>query len=101
MFNVPLSAGTIGTFIVTIIVLSFSTVGVASGGAAFKTLPAYVAAGIPIEGVIIAEAVETSPDIFKTVLNVTGDMSAATVLSRGSRGVEHAGAALPAPERVA
>jgi Na+/H+-dicarboxylate symporter len=58
---------------------------VPNGGSAFKTLPAYLAAGLPIEGIIIAEAVETIPDIFKTVLNVTGDMSAATVLSRASR----------------
>jgi len=101
VFDVPLSAGTIATFILTIIVLSFSTVGVPSGGAAFKTLPAYIAAGVPIEGVIIAEAVETIPDIFKTVLNVTGDMSAAAVLSRGSRRAEPAGAPLPAPEHAA
>ena len=40
------------------------------------------AAGIPIEGIIVLEAVDTIPDIFKTLLNVTGDMSAATILSR-------------------
>ena len=85
VYNVPLSAGTIATFVATVIVLSFSSAGLPGGGSAFKTLPAYVAAGLPIEGIVIAEAVETIPDIFKTVLNVTGDMSAATLLSRGSR----------------
>ena len=100
VFNVPLSAGTIATFVVTVVVLSFSSVGVPNGGSAFKTLPAYVAAGLPIEGIIIAEAVETIPDIFKTVLNVTGDMSAASILARGSRVPALAGAPLPSPEQA-
>jgi Na+/H+-dicarboxylate symporter len=50
-----------------------------------KSLPAYLAAGVPVEGVMILEAVETIPDIFKTLANVTGDMSVATLLSRSSR----------------
>ena len=32
------------------------------------------------------EATSTIPDIFKTLLNVTGDMSAATILSRSRSG---------------
>jgi proton glutamate symport protein len=85
VYGVPLSAAKMATFVAAVIVLSFSSVGVPNGGSAFKTLPAYLAVGLPIEGIILAEAVETIPDIFKTVLNVTGDMSAATVLSRRSR----------------
>jgi Na+/H+-dicarboxylate symporter len=50
-----------------------------------KALPAYFAAGVPVEGVLILEAVETIPDIFKTLLNVTGHMSVATLLSRSTR----------------
>jgi Na+/H+-dicarboxylate symporter len=82
VYHVPLSAGTVAIFLVTIIVLSFGTVGLPSGVLPIPTLPAYMAAGIPIEGVVILEAVDAIPDIFKTVLNVTGDMSAATILSR-------------------
>ena len=100
VYNVPLSPGTIATFVVSVVMLSFTSVGVPNGGAAFKTLPAYVAAGLPIEGIIIAEAVETIPDIFKTVLNVTGDMSVAAVLSRGSRVSVAAPAAVPTPEHA-
>jgi Na+/H+-dicarboxylate symporter len=85
VYGVPLSAGTLATFIASVVVLSFTSVGVPNGGSAFKTLPAYLAAGLPIEGIIIAEAVETIPDIAKTLLNVTGDMSAATILSRAAR----------------
>jgi Na+/H+-dicarboxylate symporter len=85
LYHIPLSATTVAIFIVTVILLSFGTVGLPSGVLPIPTLPAYVAAGIPIEGVVILEAVDAIPDIFKTVLNVTGDMSAATILARSSR----------------
>jgi proton glutamate symport protein len=85
VYDVPLRATTIATFMVSVIILSFSTVGVPGGGVAFTTLPAYVAAGLPVEGIVLLEATVTIPDIFKTLLNVTGDMSAATLLSRSSR----------------
>jgi Na+/H+-dicarboxylate symporter len=98
VYGVPLTAGTIVSFVASVVVLSFTSVGVPNGGSAFKTLPAYLAAGLPIEGIIIAEAVETIPDIMKTVLNVTGDMSAAAVLSRSSRIRVAAAAALPSTE---
>ena len=101
VYGVPLSAGTIASFVASVVVLSFTSVGVPNGGSAFKTLPAYLAAGLPIEGIIIAEAVETIPDIFKTVLNVTGDMSAATLLSRSGRVRVVTTAAVPTTERAA
>lgn len=101
VYGVPVSAGTMATFVASVVVLSFTSVGVPNGGSAFKTLPAYLAAGLPIEGIIIAEAVETIPDIVKTVLNVTGDMSAATLLSRASRVLAPAAAPVASTERVA
>jgi Na+/H+-dicarboxylate symporter len=88
LYGIPLRPAAILTFMVTELVLSFSTVGVPLGGSGIRSLPAYVAAGVPIEGLLILEAVETIPDIFKTVLNVTGDMSAATLLSRSSRAAD-------------
>lgn len=85
VYDVPLRPVTVAIFVVTIIVLSFGTVGLPSGVLPIPTLPAYMAAGIPIEGVVILEAVDAIPDIFKTVLNVTGDMSAAVILTRPNR----------------
>ncbi|MFL6247935.1 MAG: dicarboxylate/amino acid:cation symporter [Thermoanaerobaculia bacterium] len=85
VYAVPLSAGTIAAFLATVMLLSFSSAGVPDGGTAFATLPAYLAAGLPIEAIIVLEATTTIPDIFKTLVNVTGDMSAATMLSRSSR----------------
>jgi len=96
VYGVPLTSGKVVAFVAVVVALSFSSVGVPNGGSAFKTLPAYLAAGLPIEGIILAEAVETIPDIFKTLLNVTGDMSAATLLSRGSRVAALAGSPVTA-----
>jgi Na+/H+-dicarboxylate symporter len=85
VYQVAITPQTMVVFLLTVMLLSFTSAGVPNGGAAFKTLPAYVAAGVPIEGVIILEAVETIPDIFKTLLNVTADMSVATILTRERR----------------
>lgn len=86
VFGVPLSVGDVVIFLITVLLLSFSAVGVPRGGAAFTTLPAYLAAGVPIQGVVVLEAVETIPDFFKTLLNVTADMSIAVIASRGDPG---------------
>jgi Na+/H+-dicarboxylate symporter len=82
--GVNLSAAKISAFLLIVAILSFSTAGLPSRGA-MRSLPAYMAAGIPIEAVVIVDTVEAIPDIFQTVLNVTGYMSAATLLSRSSR----------------
>lgn len=83
VFGVSLTMADILAFFLVVLLLSFSAVGVPRGGAAFTTLPAYLAAGIPIQGIVILEAVETIPDLFKTLLNVTADMSVAMVASVG------------------
>jgi proton glutamate symport protein len=84
VLGIPLSAATIAAFVVTIVILSFGSPGVPSSGP-INALPAYLAAGLPIEALVILEALDVIPDIFKTILNVTADMSAATILSRSSR----------------
>jgi Na+/H+-dicarboxylate symporter len=87
VYGIPLRPTTIGIFLATTIIISFGTAGIPQSGPGLKTLPAYIAAGLPIEGVLVIEAVEAIPDIFKTVLNVTGQMSAATLLTRSYRTV--------------
>ena len=69
-------------FVIVVIFLSFSTVGIPGGGASFKTLPAYLAMGIPIEGIVLLEVIDVIPDIFKTLVNVTGYMTAAAMVAR-------------------
>jgi Na+/H+-dicarboxylate symporter len=84
VFQVPLGLPQMATFLITDLILSFSTAGIPSMGTV-RSIPAYLAAGIPLEGVLMLNAVDTIPDIFKTLTNVTADMSAATVLSRRER----------------
>jgi Na+/H+-dicarboxylate symporter len=86
-FAIPMSAGTVATFLLTVLVMSFTTAGLPGGATPFKTAPAYLAAGIPIEALVITEAAETIPDLFKTMLNVTANMGVAVLLSRGGRAV--------------
>lgn len=85
VYAVPLTMGQKAGFVLLVILLSFAVLGVPRGGGGFKTLPAYIAAGIPVEGVVIIEAVKTIPDVFMTLLNTTAYMAVATLLSRGAR----------------
>ena len=101
VYGVALRPGAIATFLAIETILSFGTAGVPLGGMSLKGLPAYVAAGVPVEGVMILEAVETIPDIFKTLANVTGQMSAATLLSRSSRAARAAVSAEDSPQLAA
>lgn len=80
-FAVALSPVAIVTFVASILLFSFATPGIPGGNPGVATLPIFLSAGIPIEGVLILDAVDAIPDIFKTVINVTGDLSAATILT--------------------
>ena len=85
IYGVPLRPATLAIFLLTVMILSFTTPGIPKSGPTLKTLPAYLAAGVPIEGILVLEAVESIPDIFKTLLNVTGNMSVATLVTRSQR----------------
>jgi len=63
------------------LLISFATPGIPGGNPGVPTLPAFLAAGVPAEGVLILDAVDAIPDIFKTVLNVTADLSVATIVT--------------------
>jgi proton glutamate symport protein len=94
VFQIPLSLPQVGAFLAMQVALSFSTAGIPSMGTV-RSIPAYVAVGIPLEGVVLLDAVESIPDIFKTVLNVTADMSVAAILTRRERGRAAAAPVVP------
>lgn len=81
VYGIHLEPAYLVVFIITVCILSFGSPGLPSGSAMI-TLPYYTAIGIPIEGFILLKAVDAIPDIFKTVVNVTADMSVATVVAR-------------------
>jgi Na+/H+-dicarboxylate symporter len=83
-FGVPLPPERILVFVGTILLVSFTSPGIPGGSPGLATLPVFLAAGVPLEGVLILDAVEAIPDISKTITNVTADLSAATIVTRGS-----------------
>ena len=82
VYGIPLSPATLIAYVIGILLLSLASVGIPNGGAMMRAAPFYIAAGVPIEGYLLTEAVETIPDIFKTLVNVTGDMTAAAIVNR-------------------
>lgn len=53
--------------------------------------PICLAIGVPLEPLALFIAVDTVPDIFRTVANVTGDMTAVTIIAHRSRRETDAG----------
>jgi Na+/H+-dicarboxylate symporter len=66
------------------IALSFSAPGIPSGGLVILA-PVFASVGLPVEGIGILIALDVFPDAGRSVLNVTADLTVATVLSRGER----------------
>ncbi len=83
-FGVPLGPDRILLFVATIVLFSFSVPGIPGGAPGVSTLPIFLAAGVPLEGVLLLDVVEAIPDIFKTITNVTADLSVATIVTRRS-----------------
>jgi len=81
MFGMHLSPAFMLTFTATMLLLSFTTAGIPSGGA-FVSLPFYMSLGIPVEAFALFKVADAVPDIFKTILNVTADMTVATIVAR-------------------
>ncbi len=84
LYGVDLGTAQLLTIAVTSVLTSFSVPGV-PGGSILVMVPVLMAAGIPIEGIGILLGVDTIPDMFRTTTNVTGHLSAATILARGER----------------
>ena len=94
-WSVPAQQSHIYAFLLTVILLTFSELGL-PGGTQLRTVPAYLAAGCPIEAVVLLEVIEPFSDICKTLLNVTGDLSVAAIVTRWSERPARA----PAPALV-
>jgi proton glutamate symport protein len=95
LYGIPLGPVELATIALTSVLLTFSIPGV-PGGSILIMVPVLLAVGAPPEGIGILLGVDTIPDMFRTTTNVTGTMTAATVLSRDDR--EAAAAATAAEE---
>ena len=87
VLGIPLSAGQIAVFTGTVLMMSPSTPGLPTVTSASRSLPAYVAAGIPAEYVVLLAATTWMTDMLMTVMNSTGYLAAAALVQRivGSR----------------
>jgi proton glutamate symport protein len=81
-FGVELAIAPLVLFVCASFLQSFFTPGVPGASSPYFTLPLYVAAGAPIEGVVILATIEPILDVFKTVTNVTADLSATAIVTR-------------------
>lgn len=84
LYGIPLGAAELATIAVTSVLLTFSVPGV-PGGSILIMVPVLLAVGAPPEGIGILLGVDTIPDMFRTTANVTGSMTAATILSQEDR----------------
>lgn len=86
-YHVDLHATQVLTVALAAVFLAFAVPGVPRGAFLLLT-PLFVAIGLPAEGIGILIAVDAIPDLFATVLNVTGDLVATVLVARGETGRE-------------
>ena len=80
----------IGAFVA--LLMSVASVGLPGQVSFFATIaPISLAMGVPVGMLPLLLAVETIPDIFRTVGNVTADVAATAVLARGAPGADSLG----------
>ncbi len=84
VYGLDPTPGAVALGVIAVTLQSFATPGLPSG-AVWTTTPVYLGLGIPLEGVVLTNVVDTIPDLFKTVANVTGDVSIAAIVARRSR----------------
>jgi proton glutamate symport protein len=83
LYGIDLSTANLALVAASSVVLNFSTPGIPSGGMLLQ-VPLYASIGLPVEGIGILIALDTLPDMFKTLLNVTADMFVAVMTVPGA-----------------
>jgi len=81
LYGIELEPAQVATVAVASVALNASAPGIPSGGLLVQA-PVYAAVGLPVEGIGILIAIDLVPDLCKTILNVTADMSALTIIGR-------------------
>ena len=82
-YGIPLGPPALVTIAFAAVFLAFAAPGVPRGAFLMLT-PLFLAIGLPAEGIGILIAADAFPDLFATVLNVTGDLVAAVLVARGA-----------------
>ncbi|HEY3380814.1 MAG TPA: cation:dicarboxylase symporter family transporter [Vicinamibacterales bacterium] len=85
LYGIALAPAQLATVLVTVVVTSFTIPGIPAG-AIITMAPVLAAAGVPPEGIGVLMGVDTIPDMFRTLANVTGWFAAGSVLVRRMKG---------------
>lgn len=83
-YGVPVGARSLAIVAAASVFLSFAAPGVPRGAFLLLT-PLFTAIGLPAAGIGVLIAVDLVPDMCATVVNVTGDVAAATLVARGEK----------------
>ncbi|QOI96666.1 MAG: cation:dicarboxylase symporter family transporter [Flammeovirgaceae bacterium] len=83
LYGLPVEWPNLLMFLGLMMITSFGSPGLPQMGKVYS-LPVFLAAGIPLEGVMVLKAVDAIPDVFKTVLNVTEIGTVTSVMLRGT-----------------
>lgn len=87
IYHVPLTTDLLVAIALSTLLVSFSTAGVPGSGIIMMTT-VLSAAGLPLEGVAIVAGVDRLTDGVKTIVNITGNLVNAVLLSRWEQGGE-------------
>jgi proton glutamate symport protein len=81
-YGVPLHARELATGAIAAGVVAVGGPGIPRGAFIMLT-PLFAVIGLPAEGIGILIAVDALPDLFATMINVTGDLAATAIVARG------------------
>lgn len=84
-FGIDLTLTQMATIVVTATLASIGTAGVPGSGMIMLTM-VLASVGLPIEGIALVAGVDRIFDMGRTVLNITGDASAAVIISKMESG---------------
>jgi Na+/H+-dicarboxylate symporter len=81
IYHIPLTVDLLVAIALSTLLVSFSTAGVPGSGIIMMAT-VLSAAGLPVEGVALVAGVDRLTDGFKTIVNITGNVVNAVLLSR-------------------
>jgi Na+/H+-dicarboxylate symporter len=79
LYGVVLHPMQLATIVATVVATSLTVPGI-PGGSIIVMAPVLASANIPVAGIGVLLAIDTIPDMFRTTANVTGWLSAASIL---------------------
>lgn len=90
IYGMDLSVWQLASGVIVSAIVSVAAVGIASAVTFFPLMaPICLAMGVPIELIALLIAVETIPDVFRTIGNVTADVAVTAMVARGDRSEAH------------